>query len=254
MSIAQQVMTEIYHQPRTLVFGHRGASAYAPMNTIPAFELAAAQGADGVELDVHLSQDGQLIVLHDFTVDHTTDGHGYARDMTLAELRQLDAGVNFGDQFRGVRIPTLDEVFEAVGRRLFINVEIKSETLETDGVEQVTAETINRHKMEKRVIVSSFNPLALQRFRAILPDVPIGFLYMEGGVPFPEVVDALPHEARHPHHPMIDAAYMDWAREHKYRVNTWTVNDPDKTRELIALGVDAVITDKPDVMIEVVRG
>lgn len=253
MNTPQQILAEIYSQPRTLVFGHRGASAYAPMNTIPAFELAADQGADGVELDVHLSKDGQLIVLHDFTVDHTTNGQGYARDMTLAELRQLDAGVKFGEQFRGVRIPTLDEVFEAVGHRLFINVEIKSETEETDGVEQVTADTILRHNMQNRVIVSSFNPLALRRFRAILPDVPIGFLYIEGGIPFPEVVATLPHEARHPHHPMIDAEYMEWARERGYRVNTWTVNDPDRTRELMAIGVDAVITDKPDVMLEVVR-
>ena len=110
------------YQGRTLVFGHRGARAYAPMNTIPAFELALKQGTDGVELDTHLSSDGVLIVLHDFTVDSTTDGNGYAKDMTLSELKELDAGKKFGEAFIGTCIPTLDEVFEAVGKKLFINV------------------------------------------------------------------------------------------------------------------------------------
>jgi glycerophosphoryl diester phosphodiesterase len=253
MTTAQQVLEEMY-QGRMLVFGHRGASAYAPMNTIPAFELAVKQRADGVELDVQLSKDGKLIILHDFTVDHSTDGQGYARDKTLAELRDLDAGIKFGEQFRGTRIPTLDEVFEAVGHKLFINVEIKSITEDTDGVEQVTADCITRHGMERRVIVSSFNPLALERFRAILPDVPIGYLYAPGEQPFAEKINALPHEARHPYHEMIDAAYMEWARQHQYFINTWTVDDPARTHELQALGVNAVITDNPDVMREVVGG
>jgi glycerophosphoryl diester phosphodiesterase len=237
-----------------LVFGHRGASAYAPMNTLPAFELAVKQKADGIELDVQLSKDGQLIILHDFTVDHSTDGRGYARDKTLAELRELDAGIKFGEQYRGTRIPTLEEVFEAVGHKLFINVEIKSITEDTDGVEQVTADCITRHGMEKRVIVSSFNPLTLERFRAILPDVPIGYLYSPVEQPFADRIDVLPHEARHPYHEMIDEAYMQWARQNRYFINTWTVNDPARTRELRALGVNAVITDKPDVMREVLGG
>jgi glycerophosphoryl diester phosphodiesterase len=239
---------------RTLVFGHRGASGYAPMNTIPAFELAAEQGADGVELDTHLSKDGQLIVLHDFTVDHTTNGSGFARDMTVAELKALDAGSKKDLKFAGVQIPTLDEVFEAIGQKLYVNVEIKSETEDTDGVEQAVADCLARNHMLERVIVSSFNPLALKRFREIAPEVPIGYLYMPDYQPFAEVMDALPHEARHPHHPMIDRAYMDWAKSKGYRVHTWTVNDPARAAELQRLGVDAVITDTPDIMLEALRG
>lgn len=239
---------------RTLIFGHRGASAYAPMNTIPAFEKAVELGADGAELDVHLSKDGHLIVLHDFTVDHTTDGSGFARDKTLAELKELDAGSKlFGDAFKNTRIPTLDEVFEAVGQKLLINVEIKSETETTDGVEQAVEDCLTRHNMTERVIVSSFNPLALRRFREILPAVPIGYLYAPDYHFFDEVMETLPHEARHPHHSIIDAAYMDWAREHHYRINTWTVNDPARAVELAALGVDMLITDKPDIIREATR-
>jgi glycerophosphoryl diester phosphodiesterase len=239
---------------RTLVFGHRGANAYAPMNTLPAFLLAAEQGADGVELDVHLSKDKQLIVLHDFTVDHTTNGKGYARDMTLAELKALDAGSHKSAQYKGVQIPTLDEVFEAIGQKLYVNVEIKSETEETDGVEQAVADCLRRNNMQERVIVSSFNPLALKRFREIMPDVPIGYLYVAEAQPFAELMETLPHEARHPHHPMIDRAYMEWAKSNHYRVNTWTVNDPARAVELRDMGVDAIITDAPDIMLEALRG
>jgi len=92
---------ENIYQGRILVWGHRGARAYAPMNTIPSFELALKQGADGVELDTHLSKDGQLIVLHDFTVDSTTDGKGLAKDMTLAQIKALDAGSSFSPQYKG---------------------------------------------------------------------------------------------------------------------------------------------------------
>jgi len=244
---------ENIYQGRTLVWGHRGARAYAPMNTIPSFELALKQGADGVELDTHLSKDSKLIVLHDFTVDSTTDGKGLAKDMTLAQLKALDAGSSFSPQYKGTRIPTLDEVFEAVGKKLFINVEIKSETQETDGVEQAVADCIARHGLMSSVIVSSFNPLALKRFRAIQPEVPIGYLYSPD-YDFSKQMEGFPHEARHPQDQMIDSAYMDWAKMHNYRVNTWTVNDPARAVALRDLGVDAIITDKPDVIIEAVRG
>lgn len=244
------------YQGRTLVLGHRGASAYAPMNTIPAFEKAVEQGADGVELDVHLSKDGQLIVLHDFTIDHTTNGTGLAKDFTLAQLKELDAGAKFNPSYAGTRIPTLDEVFETVGSKLrIINVEIKSMDIDTtDGVEQLTANCIARHNLQDKIIVSSFNPYALHRFRAILPQVAIGYLYMPDETAALYLMNDLPHEARHPYHVMIDAAYMAYAREHGYRVNTWTVNDPVRAVELQKLGVDAVITDTPDVMVEALGG
>lgn len=241
----------------TLVFGHRGASAYAPMNTIPAYVLAADQGADGIELDVHRSKDGHAVIVHDFTVDHTTNGSGRVDAMTLAELKALDAGSWFGEQFVGTRIPTLDEVFEAVGQRVYVNVEIKSESAETDGVEQVVADVIAKYNMQARVIVSSFNPLTLKRFRDIMPEVPIGFLYSND---MPIDTQALmkqldlKHEARHPHHEMIDTAYMEWVKREGYRVNTWTVNDPARAVVLRDLGVDAIITDKPDVILKALRG
>lgn len=245
---ARAALTTMYAAGRMLVFGHRGASAYAPMNTLPAFELAAAQGADGIELDAHRTRDGHIVILHDFTVDKTTDGSGRITDMTLERVRALDAGSWFGDAFRGVGIPTLDEVFEAVGQRLYVNVELKSESQETDGLEQAVADVIARHGMQQRVIVSSFNPLALARFRALLPAAPAAFLYDETlGDPL-SVLRAvgLTVEALHPHHVLLDAGLMVLARTHGWWVNTWTVNDPARAVALRDLGVDTVMTDNPD--------
>src|SRR5664279_5072772 len=112
----QMLLTEFY-DGRTLVFGHRGARAYAPMNTLPSFELALAQGADGIELDVRLTRDSEMIIMHDADIDSTTDRHGAVRDFTLAELQALDAGAWFNESFKGTRIPTLDQVFEAFGKK-----------------------------------------------------------------------------------------------------------------------------------------
>jgi glycerophosphoryl diester phosphodiesterase len=245
-----QILDRIY-QGRTLVFGHRGASAYAPMNTLPAFELAAEQGADGIELDVHRTRDGHAVVIHDFTIDATTNGTGTVTEMTLEQLKALDAGSWFGPEFAGTPMPTLDEVFEAVGRRLYVNVEIKSLSLQTDGIEQVVADAILRADLKERVIVSSFNPLALIRFRQMLPDVPLGFLHAPNVPRLPsEMIAELTYELDHPFHEMIDSDYVAQMRQNGIRINTWTVNDPARALELRALGVDLLITDKPDVIRE----
>jgi glycerophosphoryl diester phosphodiesterase len=245
---------EAFYDRTPLVFGHRGARAYAPMNTIPSFELALAQGADGVELDVRLTRDGAMIIMHDDRVDTTTDGTGYVHEMTLAEIQALDAGSWFNDSFQGVRVPTLDEVFDAIGSRTRINVEIKAESVRSGGLEAKVADAIRRHNLAERVLISSFNPVTLRRFRHIMPEVPIGFLHSaESPFFLPQLMIGLSHEARNPHYPLIDARYMAWAKRQGYRVNTWTVNDAATAVQLGALGVDCIITDNPDILIAALR-
>src|SRR5512140_263558 len=112
--------------PRPVVFAHRGASAHAPENTLASFDLAFAQGADAIELDAQLTADGEIVVFHDATLDRATDGTGRLSQKTLAELRALDAGSSFSPKHRGEKIPLLEEVFDAVGKKLFINVELKN--------------------------------------------------------------------------------------------------------------------------------
>ncbi|MDX2140428.1 MAG: glycerophosphodiester phosphodiesterase family protein [Chloroflexota bacterium] len=245
----------MYRTDRPLVLGHRGASAYAPMNTLPAFALAADQGADGIELDVWLSRDGFPVVIHDMTVDANTNGSGRVADMTLAELQALDAGSWKEARYAETRIPTLDEVFAAVGQRFtVINVEIKSEEDMIEGVEAVVAACIGRHAMNERVLVSSFDPRVLQRFHGLMPNVSIAFLeHPMTPADAHDMMKYIPHSARHPHYTQVDSAYMERARGNDWRVNTWTVNDTTEARRLRELGVDAIITDMPDVMLREVR-
>ena len=135
---------------RKLVFAHRGASAYAPENTLPAFALAANMNAFGVELDVHRTKDGQIAVIHDERIDRVSDGTGKVSELTLEELRQYSFRAGFGDRFGQVDIPTLDEVYELLGPRgLYVNVEIKDSG--TDFVKQVR-DCAEKHRMTDKVI------------------------------------------------------------------------------------------------------
>src|SRR3989304_10409901 len=161
---------------RPLIFAHRGASAYAPENTLAAFRLALEHGADGIELDAKLSADGQVVVIHDQTVDRTTDGHGRVNQLTLTQLRQLDAGFCKGAAFKGERIPTLAEVLEMLGDRLIINIELTNYDSPQDGLPEKAAELVRAGHLEQSVLFSSFLPSNLLAIRNILPSVPLAIL------------------------------------------------------------------------------
>ncbi|MGQ9516894.1 MAG: glycerophosphodiester phosphodiesterase [Anaerolineae bacterium] len=243
-------MREDYYA-RPLVFGHRGASAAAPENTLAAFELAAEMGADGVELDAQLSQDGEVVICHDFFVDKTTNTHGRVDSFTAAELRALDAGSWFSPAFAGQYIPTLRELFERLGRRLLFNVELKSESLRDNGLERRVAGLIHDFDLYDRVIVSSFNPAALWRMRRLDPRIDLGLLYYDEQPLHLRRAWAryiIPFQAMHPYYPMVDEQYMTWARRRGYKVNVWTVDDEEEARRLLRLGVNIIITNHPDVM------
>ncbi len=249
-----RTMSEALNSGETLVFGHRGAMAQAPMNTLTAFELAREQGADGIELDVQVSRDGHLVVIHDDAVDSTTDGKGRVADLTLDELKRLDAGSWFADRFAGQRIPTLDEVFDAFGNAMLINVEIKASRDSLDRIEKRLADCLRRHNMREQVIISCFDPVILRRVRGMMPMVMMGFLYQpdmpaEHYLPLKK----LWHEARHPRHDMVDEEYMNWARTYDYYVNVWTVNDAERALHLKRLGVNSIITDEPGRIISALK-
>ena len=237
-------MREALQSSQTLIFGHRGAMADAPMNTMAAFELALRQGADGVELDTHLSRDGQPIVLHDFTLDATTDGQGQAADYTLAQLKKLDAGSWFGADFAGQRIPSLDDVLAAFGGKFLINIEIKSRMeAEQAPLVQAVSSCIRRHKLAERVIVSSFDAQLLHGFRELCPEALIGYLHYKGDAQR-QLAGAMV-EAWHPWIDLIDAEYMERARANGCFVNAWTVNDERRACQLRDMGVHGLITDAP---------
>ena len=226
----------------TLIIAHRGASAYAPENTVAAFGLAAEQGADGIELDVQLSGDGRLVVIHDFDVARTTNGQGKVAALSLANLQSFDAG-------QGQHIPTLDEVFEAFGPRLLYNIEIKYFGWRDKGVETAVADRIAAYHLEEKVLVSSFNPLAVRRARRQLPSaVPVALIRGSGLLKYGYLFGD--GEADHPHFGLVDEGYMAWAKKRGYQTNVWTVDDPAEGQRLARLGVHGLITNKPDLIRE----
>lgn len=235
--------------PRPTIFAHRGSSAHAPENTLAAFDLAVSQAADAIELDAKLCGDGHVVVIHDQSVERTTDGDGKVFNLPLAALKELDAGSWFGVEFKRERIPTLEEVFETVGRKIFINVEITNYASPRDQLPEKIADLVRQHGLEKQVLFSSFNPLALRSARRLLPEVPIGLLALPG---FPGVWARsrvggwiLPYEALHPELQDTDANLIQRHHEKDQRVHAWTVNAPEDLKRLFQIGVDGIFTDDP---------
>jgi len=239
---------------RPLVLAHRGASDMAPENTLAAFQAAIAAGADGFELDVTRCASGEIVVIHDDTLERTTDGTGRVAATPWSALRELDAGSWFAPQYAGERIPMLQEVLDlAADRReneggCRVNIEIKGMGLRGDGLEREVAVMVRAHGLEQHVLLSSFNPLALWRARRAAPDLPRGLLYADGLPIYLARAWARPlvaPTALHPHERMVDEGYVRWARRMGYRLNVWTVDDLQAMRQMIALGVDGIITNHP---------
>ena len=236
----------------TQIFAHRGARRAAPENTLPAFQKALEMGVDGIELDVHLSADGELVVIHDFTVDKTTSGHGRVETFTTAQLAALDAGSHFSPDYAGVGVPTLAEVLDLIGDRCIVNIEIKSEDPEGGNQVAPVAAAIQERNLYDQVIVSSFNPISLIALRHTDPRIALGLLYYH---PLPIylrkawMTAVIAPEAIHPYFQLIDAETLVWGRAHGCQVNTWTVNEIEDARRLAALGVDVLMSDVPDVLI-----
>jgi len=234
---------------RTLNFAHRGARQAAPENTLAAFAKALQLGADGIELDTLLSQDGVLVVCHNPKVDETSNGSGRIQDLSLSALREFDFGGWFDPAFAGEKIPTLAEVFDLVGWRLLVNIEMKTTSLRSDGLATAVAAFIKGRNLYDQVIVSSFNPFALRRLRLLDPRIEIGLLYSPDLPIYLRRAWLLPWikpHALHPEHSMVDAGYMASAQRAGYDVNVWTVNEEAEMQRLLDLGVSSIITDAPD--------
>jgi glycerophosphoryl diester phosphodiesterase len=234
--------------PSPAVIAHRGASAFAPENTLSAFRLAIQQEADAIEMDVKLSADGHVVVFHDPTVDRTTNGTGRVRALPLAALKELDAGIIYDAAFEGERIPTLDEVFTSLKDQIVLNIELKSRALNVDPLAQKVAQIVKKHQIAAQLFFSSFNPLALRRIHNLLPDVPLGVLAPQGllGIWIRTWSSALiPHQSLHLYYKNINQNLIDQAHRQGRRVFAYTVNNPQDIKELINLGIDGIFTDDP---------
>ncbi|MEA2008719.1 MAG: glycerophosphodiester phosphodiesterase family protein [Chloroflexota bacterium] len=234
--------------PKPAIIAHRGASAYAPENTLSAFELAAQQQADAVELDIHLSADGYVIVIHDNTVDRTTDGEGLVSTLPLAALKELDAGSAYDNAFRGEKIPTLAEVFETIGKKIFINVELKKDTATTEKLTENVAKCVRDHNMTSRVLFSSFYPTVLWQIAKLLPDTPRGLLVYRGLPGFLArtwLKELVPHQSLHLTLKDAKQDLIDRVHRQGRSVFVYTINNPTNIQRLIKLGIDGIFTDDP---------
>lgn len=242
---------------RPLTIGHRGARGLAPENTLAAFRAGLAAGADGAEFDVQRTADGHLVVFHDDNLRRICGVQGRIVASTLAQLRELDAGRYFGPQFAGEMIPTLDEVLDTLPGSCWINIEAKRFALRSDGLEGAIVQAIQRRNLYERCLVSSFNPVILWRIGRMDRRVPLGLLY-EPDLPlllgrgWPRRLLRL--HALHPWAGQVTADLVRRAHREGYAVNTWTVNELPEMQRLIALGVDGIITDRPDVLASFLQG
>jgi glycerophosphoryl diester phosphodiesterase len=227
---------------------------------VGAFTLGLAQGADGVELDVHLTADRHVVVFHDGMLTRLAQPQRALSSLTLAEVRALDVRALVKDgppEDHAVTIPTLTEVFDALPSHARVNVELKDgQALQEDGLEVEVLRVVARAQAEHRVIYSAFHPMRCARLRRLAPDAWVGMLHEPESAAFLRhlylLPAVLPH-AVHPHFSMVDEPYMTHARLLRLAVHVWTVNEPAEMLRLASLGVHAIITDCPDVAVATLR-
>lgn len=236
----------------TLIFAHRGFSASFPENTMRAFFEAEKEQADGIELDVHLTKDWEPVVIHDEKVDRTTNGTGYVKEFTFKQLRMLNAAWHNKKIIRKEPIPSLREVFEWLATNdLFCNVELKTEKIPYEGIEQIVASLIREYRLEKRIIVSSFNHQSIICHHRLAPEIEIAPLIRKR-LPKPWIyAKSIRAKGFHPHHRYVTNEMIKASMENGIAVRPYTVNKEKELRRLFEIGCSAVITDEPGKAVQI---
>ncbi|MFN8523421.1 MAG: glycerophosphodiester phosphodiesterase family protein [Chloroflexota bacterium] len=235
------------------VFGHRGAMGHCPENTFASFERAVQQGVDAIELDIHLTRDDRLAVIHDHHLDRTTSGSGTVRQHLLAEIQALDAGSHFSPEFAGERVPELDEVLDWARDRCVLDIEIKGGYAPYPGISQHVVRAIQRHSAQDRVIVISFDHPTVAQVKGLAPDVATGVLWACRPVDPVGVARAANADAILPHWTHCYAEDVSLAHAAGISVHPWATSEPAEIESLIDAGVDSICSNHPDRVIKLVR-
>jgi glycerophosphoryl diester phosphodiesterase len=255
------LMPSLYNdnQDGFVIIAHRGASAYAPENTLAAVQMAMDQRAEMVEVDILLSKDGVPVLLHDPSLNRTTSGQGLVTDFTLDELKKLDAGSWFSEDFKGETIPTVEELLQLIKGKISVNLEIKTQAL-TDtlegGIVQKVVDLVRKHGMEHHVIFSSFDPRAIRQLKEYAPEIPGAILYyaeLYGDKHPVDIVRELRADAFNCSWKEIRQDWLDSLHSQNIPVNIYTVNSDTLMHQLLDRGVDGIFTDYPDVLLQVLR-
>lgn len=228
------------------IWAHRGASGHAPENTLAAFQMAAELGADGIELDVHFTRDRQVVVTHDDDTVRVTGYKGLVSDMTLSQLKRLDFSCGMA-AFKGETIPTLEEVLALIKPgTLHINIELKTNDENPNGLEEACQALVEKYGMEDRVLYSSFNHYSLAHMHSIAPHMKCGILYSNKLFRPWEYAKSFGCAAVHPKFGSVNTpGYMEDCRRTGIACNVWTVNSEQDIKAMLDLGVDGIITNYP---------
>lgn len=256
---------------RPLVIAHQGGDGIWPGDTMYAFEKAVETGADVLEMDAHITKDGEIVLMHDEEVDRTTDGTGLIEDLTLSELKQLDAaytwsndkGKTFPYRGQGIQVPTLDELFQKFPQMRYV-IEIK---LTQNPIDKPLCDLIREHNMQDQVMIASFHDEAMRSFRAICPEVAtsasrtevrnfvlLGKIFLSGFIAPQYQSIQPPYDPEESMNiPIMTERFVREAHAKNIRVEPWTVDEPGLMKQYIEWGVDGIMTDRPDIMIEVLK-
>lgn len=227
------------------IIAHRGGRDWAPENTIAAFKKSMGAGVDGLEFDLHRCASGELVVIHDDDLNRTTNGVGFVKDCTYAELKRLSAGLWFAEEFRHERIPLLTEVLDLVDESVFIDLELKNSPMGYEGIEQELLAEIEPYRNKLRISVSSFDHHCLRRLRSLDSEIEIGVLAAAALVDLKEYASKFDARYYIQDYDCLMPEDVLEAREAGLEVIVWTVNDKHKWQRLIDMGVFGICTDYP---------
>lgn len=227
------------------IIAHRGSSKAAPENTKAAFKQAIKDKADGIELDVHLSADNQVIVIHDPTIDRTSKGQGFIKDLSLNELKKLDFGSYFSDEFKGEKVLTLTETLDIIKDIELINIEIKKGYNINQGIEEEVLKSIEAVNLKNEIIISSFNHESLKILKNTKNDIKIApLLYARLYKPW-EYAKSLKAEYLHLYYKLVNKEIIENCHQHGIKVNVFTVDEKYDLSKMIEYNVDGIITNYP---------
>ncbi|MHA6259583.1 glycerophosphodiester phosphodiesterase [Sporosarcina sp. CAU 1771] len=231
------------------IYAHRGSSGTHPENTLAAFKEAARLPVYGVEFDVHMTKDGELVIIHDESINRTSNGKGYVKDMTFAELRKFDYGKWFSSDFEGEMIPTLEEVFAVfASTNHHLNIELKSDIFPYEGMAKKVVDLVYTHGLQDRVVISSFDHETVQLVKQLAPNIETGALFMEVLVSPTAYIRKIPANALHLCLPAALRKSAKEAIEEGIPVRVFTVNEEKYADLLLQAGIHAIFTDYPEKM------
>jgi len=230
---------------KPLVIAHRGGKKWAPENTMAGFAKSLAVGADGVELDIHRCKSGELVVIHDETLDRTTDGKGFVKDKTWDELKTLSAGKWYSPEFESEKLPLLDDVLKLADGKMIINIEIKNAPIEYPGIEDDLAKLLKNYKHPNKILISSFDHELIRRVHKKMPNIEVAFLDAGIVADVGKYADTIGAKAWNAGWSELRADAVERAHKSGLAVNVWTVDGKKNWDSVMDMKVDGIVTDDP---------